>query len=260
MRTYIFLLGSFLLLSAQENVGIGTAIPIFNMHVEVPYSVAISSAGNAGIGVVSDMIADGIQSDIAFHLTNTALSNGPFFSFSKWSFWMADPNGGYGVIANSWEIWEYPPSSGNQCCRHRFRVLAGSTAAGPAYVDANQEVYAYGFITYSDARLKQSIYPFPKGLESLSALRPVRYTWKDNNVERIGFIAQEVGDALPQARIFTTDSLQGVDYIALTAVLVNAVQELSHKLSLLEKKKQELEALYQARQKNLSLPPKQPGE
>ncbi|MCX7651318.1 MAG: tail fiber domain-containing protein, partial [Bacteroidia bacterium] len=237
-------------LFAQANVGIGTALPMFNLHIQVPYAHAVSNAGTSGIAVSSHMPTDGVQADVAFHLVNTAIANSIWMGFSKWSLWHADPDGGYGVLSNGWEIWEYPPGAGSSCCRPRFRVLAGSSAGNPAFISPAQECYAYDFITYSDERAKQEVVSLHGGLESAKKLRPVRYLWKDTQTEQIGFIAQEVGEHMPSAQVLTADSLQGVDYVALTAVLVKAVQELSEKVTTLERRKEALEARRQKLLKN----------
>ncbi|MCS6789832.1 MAG: tail fiber domain-containing protein [Bacteroidia bacterium] len=250
----IFASLSLLTLQAQENVGIGTATPTINLHIQVPYSVAVGLPGYAGIATTSHMPSDNTQADVAFHLVNLSSLNNPSITFSKWSLWMADPDGGYGVWPNGWEIWEYPPNSGNSCCRPRFRVQAGSIAGGPAYIASDQELWAYGFITYSDVRAKQGVRPLTQGIGIVEALHPVRYRWKDTGAERIGFIAQEVQAVFPEAVRTTVDSLHGIDYMALTAVLVQAVQELSEKVAQLEQRKQALEAVYRQRRESGSAP------
>lgn len=237
MRIHRVLWLAFSALFAQGNVGIGTALPSFNLEVQIPYPSSHT------VTVSSHMLADGIQADIAFHLCNRDEVNlaGPF---SKWSMWMADPDGGYGVLSNGWEIWEYPGISGGSCCRSRFRVQAGSTAGQPAYLNTNHELYAYGFYTFSDVTHKTDVSPLLRGLAILQNLHPVTFRWKDTGLMQIGFIAQEVRKACPEAVVQTHDNKEGVDYMALTAVLVRAIQELSARIETLEQRKAYLEQTY----------------
>lgn len=234
MRIHGMLWLAFSVLHAQGNVGIGTALPQYNLEVWLPYP------SSATMTVSSHMPADGVQADIAFHLCNRDMTNltGPFV---KWSIWMADPDGGYGVQANGWEIWEYPPNGGNNCCRARFRVQAGSTAGQPAYLTTAHELYAYGFFTFSDATHKADISPLREGLTILRNLHPVSFRWRDTGLPQVGFIAQEVQRAAAEAVVQTYDGKAGVDYMALTAVLVRAIQELSGRIEALEQRKAYLE-------------------
>jgi len=67
--------------------------------------------------------------------------------------------------------------------------------------DSNYWWQSYGLHTYSDARLKENVEDFSGGMDLVSQLRPVTYTWKeghgDNHPDRCkaihhGFLAQEV--------------------------------------------------------------------
>lgn len=152
---------------------------------------------------------------------------------------MADPDGGHGVSQNDWEIWEYP-DDGGYCCRRRFRVLANGPT-NPAYINANQELGAFGFLTYSDERYKEVLGAVDGGLVAVMALRPVSFYWKDDATQtQVGFIAQEVERVIPEAVRLTTDSLKGIDYGAIVATLVRAMQELHARVEALEKRKQAL--------------------
>lgn len=86
-----------------------------------------------------------------------------------------------------------------------------------------------GTIQTSDARLKKNIQNLDYGLEELMTLRPVRYQWKDtNNTDlKIGFVAQEVLEIIPEVVNIGDDSLQtlGMRYADMVPLLVNAIQE-----------------------------------
>ena len=84
---------------------------------------------------------------------------------------------------------------------------------------------------FSDERLKSDITTLKSSLEKVLQMRGVSYTRNDNieGGEQIGVIAQEVEKFYPQV-VLTADDERGtksVDYGRLTAVLIEAVKELS---------------------------------
>jgi hypothetical protein len=114
----------------------------------------------------------------------------------------------------------------------------------------------------SDARLKEAIHPYTRGLAELRALRPVRYKykkeyWAASDRHFTGLIAQEVQDIVPemvhpykfQAIGDKLMDVLAVDPSDLTYMLINAVkeldaenQQLKARLAAVEAEKQALEA------------------
>ena len=114
----------------------------------------------------------------------------------------------------------------------------------------------------SDARLKEDIHPYTRGLAELRALRPVRYKYKNeywaaSDRHFTGLIAQEVQDVVPemvhpyqfQAIGDKLLDVLAVDPSDLTYMLINAVkeldaenQQLKARLAAVEAEKQALEA------------------
>jgi hypothetical protein len=98
---------------------------------------------------------------------------------------------------------------------------------------------AYGWVTYSDQRVKKEVEEIPYGLKEIMALRPVKYNHHSSDIkdvtkpideykEEIGFIAQEVHPVINEVVYQPEDeskSLWSMDYERLTPVLVKAVQE-----------------------------------
>jgi len=83
----------------------------------------------------------------------------------------------------------------------------------------------------SDINLKNTIENSPFGLNEILLLNPVTFLYNDTNrkldsdVKEVGFIAQDVFDIIPNAVSATgTGDLQ-LDYRAITATLVKAIQE-----------------------------------
>jgi len=89
---------------------------------------------------------------------------------------------------------------------------------------------------FSDARLKDNIETIKNGLDKVEQLRGVTYT-RDKK-ESIGVIAQEVEKILPEIVLTADDEMgtKSVDYSRITAVLIEAVKDLSAKVKKLEGK------------------------
>jgi hypothetical protein len=102
-----------------------------------------------------------------------------------------------------------------------------------------------GVDTPSDGRDKEQVYTLSYGLDEVSALRPVIYTWRaDPDQEpHYGFIAQEVRDVLPE--IVAGDEAEGslsMSTMELVPVLVKAVQEQQEELEAQDERIAALEA------------------
>ena len=111
-----------------------------------------------------------------------------------------------------------------------FTKSASLTSVGAIYY--NGSVMAYQ--TTSDYRLKENIAPITSALAKIAALKPVTYTWKDNQRSGEGFIAHELQEHFPDAVSGTKDAVdekgnpkyQGMDASILIATLTAAIQEL----------------------------------
>jgi hypothetical protein len=83
----------------------------------------------------------------------------------------------------------------------------------------------------SDINKKKDFELSTIGLNAILGLKPTLYRMKtqDNTEKHLGFIAQEVNEFIPQAYINDNDFI-GLDYQAITATIVKAIQELNEKL------------------------------
>ena len=106
-------------------------------------------------------------------------------------------------------------------------------------------INASGFNNGSDISLKENIKDIDYGLNTVLSLKPRKFDWKDapdNDKAEIGFIAQEVEEFIPEiisesaADNSSVDSVKGLNYGAMTAVLVKAIQELQAEITLLKEK------------------------
>ena len=92
------------------------------------------------------------------------------------------------------------------------------------------------FDTSSDSRLKKDIIDIEGALDSVKAMRGVRYNWVDPEKPKreVGIIAQEVQAQYPEIVRERDNGFLVVDYTRLTAVLIQAVKELEARVAALE--------------------------
>jgi hypothetical protein len=117
--------------------------------------------------------------------------------------------------------------------------FAGLVNYDPVETDADGDIIDGGA---SDFNLKNSIEPINYGLNSINQLKPVSYLWNDVNrkldstIPDIGFIAQDVMDVIPEAVRSNGDGDLQLNYKAITATLVKAIQEQQAVIKALEQR------------------------
>jgi hypothetical protein len=113
---------------------------------------------------------------------------------------------------------------------------SGITALRLDMSEAGAAIFNNNVTAFSDERLKDNIETLEDGLDKVEQLRGVTYTRDDK--ENIGVIAQEVEKILPEIVLTADDEMgtKSVDYSRITAVLIEAVKELSARVKELENK------------------------
>lgn len=144
----------------------------------------------------------------------------------------ADPAGAgnYGVsfykVANGYEF----HSRGNGTGTNYVAVFYnGNGTVG----NINTSGSTTSYVTTSDYRLKENVQPMQNALDSISALKPVTYTWKVDGSSGQGFIAHELQEIVPDCVTGEKDAAddegnpiyQGIDTSFLVATLTAAIQE-----------------------------------
>jgi hypothetical protein len=91
-------------------------------------------------------------------------------------------------------------------------------------------------IAYSDARIKTNIQTIDNALEKVISMRGVTYNRTDveDKSEKVGVIAQEIEQVLPQVVTKDDTGMLGVSYGNITAVLIEAIKEQQLKIEALE--------------------------
>lgn len=92
-------------------------------------------------------------------------------------------------------------------------------------------IYAPGFKSTSDVRLKSDVAPKKYDLSSLGTYR---YVLKQDGQPHVGLIAQEVRDVIPEAVSEREDGYLVLDYNAVVAALVSEVNSLKARVAVLE--------------------------
>jgi len=195
---------------ATGNVGIGTTSPLATLHV--------------------------LGSDAGFRITGTSraqmlLTN----ATSQWQ--IESPTGASNVPAGAFGIIESGTGT-------RLTILTGGNVGigttGPAYLlDVAGTIRATGdVIAYSDARVKDNIETVKDALQTITSLRGVTYTRNDSEdkSEKVGVIAQEVLEILPQVVQQDAEGNYSVAYGNIVGVLIEAIKELNAKIDRLENK------------------------
>ena len=111
---------------------------------------------------------------------------------------------------------------------------------------ASNNIIAYG--SPSDIRLKENIKPLENSLEKVMKMRGVEYDWKEGTDEYettrlrhdIGFIAQEVGDIIPDLVRAGDDGYLAIRDRGIPAILLEAIKELKAELDETKKELKEL--------------------
>jgi hypothetical protein len=121
------------------------------------------------------------------------------------------------------------------------RVGIGTTNPG-FKLDVAGEVHATNFPSSSDARLKTNITPISDVLEKVRKMRGVSFDWNEKyaalgrstNKRELGVLANEVQALFPElVSTWGDENYLAVDYGRLTAVLLEAVKELTSEIDAL---------------------------
>lgn len=240
-----------LYLNASGNVGIGTTSPVGKLDVVATSSTLNLIASNsAGAAVLSLVSGSGANDVIAFtrNLTIGLASGANAASFSEKMRLTSSGD----LLINRTDSLGKLSLTYNSTATQGIAIRASSgtyTGAGVTfYNDASTIVGSIGitatrttYNTSSDYRLKQDVTPIPSGMPTISALKPVSYSWRNDGSRDEGFIAHELQEVIPLAVTGTKDAVneegeivaQSVDYSKIVVHLVAAVQELSAKVDAL---------------------------
>jgi hypothetical protein len=205
------------------NVGIGTSAPTARLDT---YGVRVGrdfSIANRATVRLDSNTAD-YPADILFG--HTAAANESSWTGVYWSL-----SSRANDASNKFYIYRgggNPGGSGEaviMALQPNGNIGIGSTA--PAYLlDVSGTIRATGdVIAYSDARVKENIVTLENSLELVQKLRGVSYNKIGESEKKIGVIAQEVLEVLPEVVQQDSEGTYSVAYGNITAVLIEAIKQ-----------------------------------
>ncbi|MDD3370415.1 MAG: tail fiber domain-containing protein [Alphaproteobacteria bacterium] len=122
-------------------------------------------------------------------------------------------------------------------CTYTLNVNGDATVTGLLYANsfwAGSFYYTSG-ASVSDERLKDNIQTLADPLADIMKMRPISFTYKENGKKSLGVIAQELEKIYPYLVSENPQGYKGVNYDALVAPLIGAVQELKKENDMLKK-------------------------
>jgi hypothetical protein len=201
-------------------VGIGTTSPAFPLEVRGQADIlSVVSTGSIGAGIVLDA---SVGSGHKYHLYSTTSAAGQGAGYflitdetASWADRIAiDPTGNVGIGTTV-------PSKKLEV---NGQVKIGSF--GSATSTTVCQLSGVLSTCSSSHRYKENILPAQFGLKDVMAMRPVIFKWKGRNEQDFGLIAEDVEKINPLFVTFTDNRVDGVKYPQLTAILIQAIQEL----------------------------------
>jgi hypothetical protein len=199
------------------NVGIGTSSPGAKLDV------------NGEGRFVSN------SSSRVLYLVQDATNSGNIIQFQDQS-----RNNVWEVVGRNSQFYIYNANIGMAFYISPTSNYIGIGNTGPAYaLDVTGTIRASGdVIAYSDARVKENVNTITDALTKVTSLRGVSYTRKDteDKSEKVGVIAQEVLEVLPQVVQQDTEGNYSVAYGNIVGVLIEAIKELKAEIDILKQK------------------------
>lgn len=146
-----------------------------------------------------------------------------------------------------WAISSRNDSTGNFSIFRGSENGANSSESRVLNLDSSGNMLVSGGITmYSMRKLKNVVDEKGLSLSELSAIKPIRYTWKDDRDNRlhIGGIADDIEQVLPEVVYSTSEGILTMDYgnaaFAIASSLIKPIINHEERIALLEEENKQL--------------------
>jgi len=240
--------------ATNNRVGIGTASPVSNLHVnssDTNVALQLTNSGTGASATDGFIIETGTggfttfaqkqTSGIAFTIAGSEVAR--FASSGQWLIGRTAT----GILAEEAGVMLKPDGllltakDGTAEQTHvEFVNNADVTAARVGTIKTSGSTTSYN--TSSDYRLKTNAQPMTGATDRLKALNPVNFQWILDGTRVDGFLAHEVADVVPEAISGVKDAVdedgnpdyQGIDQSKLVPLLVATIQELEARITTLE--------------------------
>ena len=118
-----------------------------------------------------------------------------------------------------------------------IKLYTGSAAGTLNSTWSGDDLTVQGDVnSVSDVRTKENIESVKNSLDLVSQLRGVWYNKIGEENRKVGVIAQEVEEVLPEVVHTDTEGMKAVDYGKMVGVLIEAIKEQQVKIEALEKR------------------------
>jgi hypothetical protein len=193
-----------LTIDSSGNVGINCNSPSSTYKFDVNGTLNVSGFTNLD-GAAS------VKRDIYLHTFHP--TNAVSFRF------VCYPQTIMGVVANTFQLFKYGPTSGN--VTEIFRIYESD---GDLNYKGN--IVASNVTARSDLRKKTNITTIDDSLEKIQQIRGVYYNKNDEKTSNVGFIAQHLESALPEVVDTNThdEGFKSVSYGNITAILIEGMK------------------------------------
>ena len=125
---------------------------------------------------------------------------------------------------------------------NNYRAIYSQSGSLYFYNGTNEGYLSTGgtWVNASDVTLKKDVKEIEYGIAEVMKLKPKWYRMIEDDLEQIGFIAQDVEEILPELVSTSQRGMKGLSYGQLTAVLTKAIQEQQTQIQELSKQNEEL--------------------
>ena len=202
--------------SGVSSIYAGTGVSVNANTGSVTVSIGQAVGTNSDVTFRTLTVSDGAASDTVATFSGLvnlqAGTTGPHVIYTGGgNYGLGLTNGSYGTPANTWLFGDGSASF-------------GGTVSAPT------------FNSTSSRKWKTNITPITNALDTVTKLQGVTFDWNNKDLNNdFGLIAEEVNEILPTVVGKDKDGeISGVDYGRLTAILIEAVKELSAKVKQLE--------------------------
>jgi hypothetical protein len=119
------------------------------------------------------------------------------------------------------------------CYYNKVEIGATAVAGTEATAGVQLTDRATSWTTFSDARMKDVIEPISNAVSKVDQISTVIFKFKNDDTRRVGVIAQDIREVLPEA-VDQTEDMLGVRYTELIPLALAAIKELSAQNKVLE--------------------------
>jgi Chaperone of endosialidase len=146
---------------------------------------------------------------------------------------MSNTSGDHGFYQENGNGWTLFYNRGNNC----WGIGTDNTYSGDGFRCVKYGSSQYGWTTWSDRRAKENITSITGALDKVLNMRGVYFNYisDDTKTQRVGFIAQELEQVLPEAVRYAEEIDEyNVEYAQIVSVLTEAIKEQDAKITRLE--------------------------